>query len=110
MKNLVTRKKMKESYSNIIKIPYCNAQFLLRNINPFAYSTMSEGWACDYYIINCSVISTGYAPIGNKVDFDLLQKYENQAQKIWCDYSIGYEEQRRNVSDLLDEFISRVTV
>lgn len=106
----VTRKAMKESYDRIICVGYCNLQYLLRFQEPFAYSTRSEGWACDYYDIDGVLISTGYAPIDSrrtKSSYDVCRKYDKAAQKILCEYS-SYEEQKEKVNNLLMEYIKEV--
>ena len=41
------------------------------------------GWACDYYELNGShgsvIISTGYAPQGEHIGYELMQKYEKKS-------------------------------
>lgn len=108
MKFKTTKKEMKENYNTILSIGYCNAQNLLKFENEIAYSTRSEGWACDYYDINNVCISTGYAPIGEHVDYETLKKYDDLARTITCDYSIPYEEQKNKVHELLNEFVNEV--
>lgn len=107
MKFRVTKKAMRESGKTIIKIGYCNAQFLLRFQNEFAYSTRAEGWACDYYEVNGAIISTGYAPIGKTVDYNTIHEYDNKAREICGDYSRSYEDQETAVNALLYEFIEK---
>lgn len=105
-----TKKAMKESYNQIIKVGYCTLQCLLKFQEPFAYSTRAEGWACDYYDINGILISTGYAPIDGKrtkSTYDICRKYDEAARKILCEYSL-YEEQREKVNSLLMEYIKEV--
>ena len=109
MKFKVTRKEMREGYGQIISIGYCKAQNLLRNQSPIAYSAGVNGWACDYYDIGGVLISTGYAPIGESPDCDIIRKYESQAEKISYDYSLSCEERRRQINNLLNEFIAEVT-
>lgn len=59
MKFKVTKKEMRQSGRDILKIGYCNAQFLLRGFDPVAYSERREGWACDYYdIIGVTIPAT----------------------------------------------------
>lgn len=107
MKFKVTKKEMRQSGRDILKIGYCNAQFLLRGFDPVAYSERREGWACDYYDINGVYISTGYDPIGAKVDYDLIREYDKKAEAIWRDYSRTYEDQEAAVNALLDDFIKK---
>lgn len=108
MKVKTTKKTIKEKYSTIIKVGYCNAEYLLKFENVLAYSTRSEGWACDYYDIDGILISTGYAPIDSKnasCNYDLVTKYEDKARKICCNYQLSWEEQKTQVKSLLNEFI-----
>ena len=108
MKYRTTRKAVKEQYKTILKIGYCNLQLLLSRVDPFAYSTRAEGWACDYYYIgNDVVISTGYAPIGKPVSYDICREYEKKAQKalegLW-----DYTDQRDALDALIEEFAKEV--
>lgn len=111
MKFKATKKEMKENYSQIAKIGYCNAQFLLKFEEPKAYSTRAEGWACDYYDIEGVLISTGYAPLESRntdCTYDSVRIYDEQAEKIICDYSLKYEDQKAKVTELLHEFITEI--
>ena len=101
----VTRKEIKERYSNILQIGYCDAQHLLTYQNEFAYSTRAEGWACDYYNINGVIISTGYAPIGKKVDRNILRNYDEKAREITRNNNLSWEEKQEQVNSLLIEFL-----
>lgn len=107
MKLKTTKKAIRESGQTVIKIGYCNAQFLLRFQQEFAYSTRREGWACDYYEVNGVIISTGYSPIGKQVEYDLIREYEEKARKICGDYARSYEDQKAAVNALLYEFIEK---
>lgn len=111
MRYKTTRKAMKESYDRIAKVGYCNLQHLLRFQEPFAYSTRVEGWACDYYDINGILISTGYNPIEGKrtkCSYNICRKYDDEAHKILCDYSLTQEEQKEKIDILLNEFITTI--
>ena len=80
-----TKKEMREGYYYILSVGYCNMQSLLRERQPFAYSTRAEGWACDYYDIDGVLISEGYAPLSNKnmaKDYEVIKEYENKALEI----------------------------
>ena len=100
----VTRKRIKETSDYILKVGYCNMQHLLCYQQRFAYSTRSEGWACDYFKINGVVISTGYAPIGQSFkNYELLKDYEQKAEKIHYDRYLSYEEKKEQIDKLLYE-------
>ena len=97
-----TKKAIKESGKKIIKVGYCDLQYLLNYKSAFAYSAGVDGWACDYYEFNNIIISTGYNPIGKNVNYDLLKEYEKKAFDIMhADYRVN----NGNVKDLLDELI-----
>ena len=108
-----TKKEMKNRYDQILSVGYCDAQYLLKYESPIAYSTRSEGWACDYYEVNGILISTGYSPLDDrntKHDYNLLKGYEDQAREIACDYNKGWEEQKEEIDQLLKQFINEVVL
>lgn len=109
MKYETTQKAIRQSYKNVIAIGYCKAQFLLQYMSPEACTTRREGWASDIYIINHdTAISTGYKPFGNiKPSIDLLDYYNDKARKI--DSSLPFEDRVKVTTQLLDEFIEKIT-
>ena len=108
MKLKVTKKQIKNNYTKIYAIGYCDAQNLLDGINPFAYSSGIYGWSCDYYEIDGICISTGYNTIGEGVDFDLLRKYDKKAGEIRSNYNIDYQETKNKINKLLVKFINEL--
>ena len=112
MKFQVSKKEMRNNYDRIISIGYCDAQWLLKYEEPIAYSTRLEGWACDYYDIDGVLISTGYAPLSSKnthSNYDIVHRYNEQAKKIACNYSLNYEERKAQVNALLKEYVKEVS-
>lgn len=110
MKFKATKKEMRNNYHYIIGIGYCAAQFLLKFESPIAYSTRTEGWACDYYDIDGVLISTGYAPLESKnvnIDYITIRDYDNRAREIAHDYTISYEEREKQVKELLKELVEK---
>lgn len=110
MKVKVSKKEILRNYKNIIKIGYCDFDFLLSRKNPNFYTTRAEGWGADIYQINYNTcIVTGYSPFGNiEIERNTIQKYEEKARKICCDYSLGWEQQTKKLNKLLDKFINEV--
>lgn len=111
MKFKTTKKAIREEYCSILGAGYCSILYLLYFTNPIAYSTRSEGWACDYYDIDGLCISTGYAPMNSKnvkVSYEFIDKYENMARDIISDYNIPYDERKKAVNELLHEFAKKV--
>lgn len=110
MKFKTTQKAIKANYNTIICVPYCGLQNLLNYESPIAYTERREGWAADIYDMGGGVaIVTGYAPFGSvRPSYELRQKYENAAKKVRYDYSLKWEEQRKQLKTLQREFIAEV--
>ena len=110
MKFKTTRKNMKENYSTIIKVGYCNIAYLLQYETPIAYSAGSAGWACDYYNIDGVIISTGYAPIGDIVpSYDTCHRYNVKAENIVLTRGMDWNDKKDIVRGYLREFIREIT-
>lgn len=113
MKYRTTKKAIRESGAAVYKVGYCDLQFLLRFNNPFAYSEGVYGWSCDYYRISGAfdgvIISTGYNPIGRKVDYSIVREYNEKARAINDNYNLPYEQREAEVKALLNEFIGIIS-
>ncbi len=105
MKLKTTKKQIQNNSNKVLKIGYCELQTLLRYKNAFAYSAGSYGWACDYYEIDNVIISTGYQPIGEKVDYKLIKVYEKQAQKIAYNNDFSYDRKVQQLDNLCTNFV-----
>lgn len=110
MKFKTTQKAVKEGYRNIIKIGYCNLQYLLHYKNPVTYTCGVYGWNADIYDISGVAIVTGYNPFGNiQPDCELVREYDSKARQIvlsWDKYE--HDEKIKILDDLLNEFIKKV--
>ncbi len=105
MKFRTTQKQIKENYSAIISIGYCDAWYLLYFENAIACTSGVYGWNADIYDVNSVAIVTGYRPFGNiHVDYDIIREYNNKAKEIISDNAIVYEKKKELVNDLLLEF------
>lgn len=109
MKYRTTNKTVKTSYEKVYKIGYCHAQMLLRFENPIAYTAGKYGWNSDIYDFGSVAISTGYRPTGDGVDYEIVNQYEEQAEKINYDYLKSYEEQEQATKKLLTAFIAEIS-
>ena len=108
MKYCMTKKRVRELGFPIYKVGYDEIQHLLKYEEPFAYSQGVGGWSCDYYITTISdavIISTGYNPIGKKIDYELCRKYDEKAREISLDYSISGIRKQMMIMSLFDEFV-----
>lgn len=111
MKYRTTKKEVNNGYTYKICVGYCNLQYLLTYESPVAYTARREGWGADIYEINeNTAIITGYAPFGNiRPEYDIQKEYDTAAEKIRHDYSLSYEEQRKQITELLYKFVEEVT-
>lgn len=107
MKAKLTKSAVKNNFNSILSLGYCDIQYLTYYKRPFGYSCGVYGWSCDYYEIENVCLSTGYSPIGENVDYNLMRKFEAKAQKIVIDYNINYDLKVKKVNKLLTEFINK---
>ncbi len=97
------------SNGRIWKIGYCQAQYLLGNVEAkkVGYNAGVYGWNYDVYLFRNNVIVTGYRGMfGNSFDYDLLKEYEKKAEAICYNYDIGWKEKSKLIADLLQELIT----
>ena len=106
MKEKTTRKKVMESHNVIIRVGYCNLQFLLKHENEQFYTTRAEGWGADIYSFGAVAIVTGYAPFGNvSPSWDVTNSYEKRAIAI-ASSNLSYENKKIETKKLLNEFLA----
>lgn len=108
MKRKTTRKELRELFTTIIYVGYCNLQSLLVDIDPAYYLTRREGWAADAYIVDCdTIIVTGYDPFGNiSPEYDLQRKYEMWARRVIGDgLYINTDSKLERLASLRDDFV-----
>ena len=106
MKLKTTNKQIRENFCKVLSIGYCDVQYLLEFRKPFAYTSGIYGWNADFYEIGNFCISTGYRPIGEKVDYILLQELESQARNIYVDYNLDRETKEKQIDELLNKLIN----
>lgn len=112
MKFKTTKKNMRENYYHIIGVGYCDLQHLLAYENPIAYSTRTEGWACDYYEVNGVLLSTGYAPLksaNTKLSYVDMDKYEKEAYRI-RKTDLPWEQRKALANKLLYKMVEEAKV
>ena len=104
MKFKTTAKEIRQEACRPVSAGYCDLQYLFYFLNPIAYACGVYGWNFDVYMLDGLTVTTGYrGMVGNRAVN--IEKYNNQAEKIVCDNSISYQEQKEKVSALLKSFI-----
>lgn len=109
MKTKVTRKDVYSRHTRVIRIGYCDASYLLYYEDAWAYNSGTYGWNYDVYSVGSVALCTGYRPIGERVNFDLLTEYDNKARWIVADGAIPHDEAEVKVKELLYKFIEEAT-
>lgn len=108
MKAKVTKKEIIKRFQNVLIVHSWGLDNLLYFISPFAYSTRSEGHACDYYEIGNFCLSSGDAPIGKKYNRDLGKIFEAKAKKINESTFFKRETKEKKINALLLEFATQL--
>lgn len=106
MKLKTTNKQIRNNFNTIISIGYCDLQVLLSYKKPFAYNAGTYGWNCDFYEVDNVCLSTGYRPIGKSVNYEIIRRYEKQAEVIRS--TINYKEEEVLLNSLLHEMITEI--
>lgn len=112
----IGKRRVKQEYDFVVSVGNANLQNFLRQLKEFGYSDRAEGWACDYYELtdengNMLCISDGYSPIGKRVPFDVLDKYDKKAKEILTkedDYWMEKAITRRKMKLLRQRFVREV--
>ena len=108
MKYKTTQKAVRNGYWKTIVIGYCDAQHLLAHKSANAYTCGVYGWNADIYDFDNIAIVTGYRPFGNvHPDYNTIREYEKRAEAA-DDWNVPYDERKRNVNAILEEFIDKV--
>lgn len=108
MKTKVTRSEVYKYHNKVISIGYCAAYYLLIGEEAVGYNAGVYGWNYDLYSIGSTAIVTGYRPIGEHVDYTILDRYEAEAKSIYEDRSRSYEDRIAAIKQLLSDFIHEV--
>lgn len=105
-----TRKSVVESYRNIVSIGYCDAQHLLHNHSPIAYTCGTYGWNFDVYVVDGTAICTGYRGMPG-AHLPNVREFDRKAEEIlYNNNNKPYEEREALVEKLLLEFLAQKEV
>ena len=103
-------KDIREHSYRLLKVGYCQMQYLLQYREPFAYTAGVYGWNFDAYDVNGVTICTGYRGMPDnkrmKEDHGLIEKYEKEAMTIAPD--LTYAERKISVDVLLCRLLGKL--
>ena len=105
----VTKKEIKNNFQNVFYCNYCQLADLLSYEMASYYTANAYGWRNDIYLINNTVIVTGYEPFGNReISTEICKKYEGMARNTKnkkITFEKMQEELRELIINLMDEVI-----
>lgn len=107
----MTRKEITNRFNYVYSVGYCDLQYLLRYQNKVGSNSGVYGWNYNIYGLdnNQIAICTGYRGMpGERIDSDIIKKYEEKAKKITYDYSLKWEDQKKKINKLLEKFIAEI--
>lgn len=107
MKFKTTSRELKNNVPTnyLFKTGYCSLQKLFYCEQPIAYSCGTYGWNYDVYKVDDVYITTGYrSMVGKYIPYELINKYNDKASKIAYDINLKYDDKRKMLSDLIQEF------
>ena len=103
MKKKTTKQFINSFFSNVIKVSYCDLQYLLSYEQPFGYNDGVFGWNWDAYNLYGVIIVTGYRNLVGR-QADGVAEYESKAKSIIQNCGISESERREQINKLLREF------
>ena len=106
MKFKTTRKAIVNGSAKIICVGYCDAQALLNNHSPIAYTCGVYGWNFDVYEVDGVTICTGYRGMPGR-RANNTSEYERRARAIMDNYNVPYESRREQVETILHEWLAQ---
>lgn len=107
MKYKTTMRDVKANYNTIIKVGYCNLQNLLGYFDASAYTCGVYGWNADIYHIDANTcIVTGYRAFGDSVDYDIVERYNNEADKIREACGYNWQAEKDMATNMLNDFVT----
>ncbi len=105
----ITKKTINNICKNIVKVSYCDLQYLLYFQEKKFYTSGVYGWNADIYLIGLNTaICSGYRPFGNiEPKREIINRYEEKAKEI-INTEISLEKAKKQVNHLLNEFIKEI--
>ena len=92
--------------NKIITIGYCKLDRILKYFNPIGYNAGIYGWNYDVYDLLGYTFVTGYRPIGNLTDYNLIKKYNELGKEL--SNLRDWTEKKDRALELLEEFVKEL--
>lgn len=110
MKLHTTRKAIVQNSPRIVSAGYCSLYYLLRCIEPFAYTTGIYGWNFDAYEVDGLTICTGYRNMPGRTANN-IEEFEQRAIELFNNSrfynAADHDKWRDKALELLHEFAAQ---
>ncbi len=100
MSDKITKKEITNRFEYIYSVRDGSIHYLTWDIKRYGHTEGIYGWNADIYIIGSAAVATGYRPFGQRVDYDIVKTYEEQAMQIVQANDLDYETKIERLSDL----------
>lgn len=98
-----TKKDVTAQYSKVVRVGYCDLQYLLSGVERIAYNAGIYGWNWDCYEMSYEVaIVTGYRNLVGK-RCPRTEEFNNRARALWD--LRDWTERKKKMEELRREFI-----
>ena len=110
MKFKTTNKAIKENFYHVVRVGYCDLQYLLNGCDAFAYTSGVYGWNANFYDIDGVCICTGYRSLtGERLPDGVVTRYNNKAKQIIDKYDwTDYKKKQKALERLRQKFVDEV--
>ena len=100
MNDKITKKEITNRFNHIYRLPANSIYYLTYDLNRYGHTEGIYGWNADIYIIGSAAVVTGYRPFGQRVDYEIVKTYEDQARQIVQANDLDYNTKIERLSDL----------
>lgn len=88
-------------------VGYCDLYYLFNYVDRKYYTCGVYGWNFDAITYGNKCITTGYrGMIGQRVDSEIVKKYESAARDIAKDWQTDYQTKKAQIEKLIDDFFT----
>lgn len=108
MSKIKTTRRFLAANYNCKTVGYCDLWHLFRNFDGSTYYTSGVyGWNFDAFCYGNKCLTTGYrGMIGDRVNSEIIAKYENRAKEILSDWNTTYQEKKPILDKLVEDFFN----
>lgn len=103
--NSTTQRELKSHFNRIVSV--ADISFLFEFTERFAFNSGTFGWNFDAFALRGVCFCKGYRAIGEKPNWPILRKYEDQAKQIYFSES-DREMRKAKINDLRDLMIEEL--